>query len=612
MRLLNTKSLDLEIFPTNEDIRYAILSHTWREGEVTFADLHQHEKRTEARGWDKIRRSCEIASELGFDYIWVDTCCIDKTSSAELSEAINSMFHWYEKAEVCIAYLDDLTLAAGSAVVDSDFEQCRWFFRGWTLQELIAPPELRFYSKDWNFVGTRTSLKAIIAKTSRVPDMMLEAHVNGQRQRLDNFSVAEKMSWAANRRTTRPEDMSYCLLGIFDINMPLLYGEGQGKAFRRLQEEIIKSTNDDSIYAWSYSEEQSKKQHFWGLLADTPSAFGQHREGFVVKRSRYLARRSNHVATVSNRGLNVEFALAPLLNDKSDTIFIAMLDCDMQKENSSHSLTPAIILQKMSWHSDSEFVRIRPDFLLVQLMNRIILPTADDLAQMRDGLRLPEAVPRQIFVPHSLSTLRAPRGILFHPTVKEQSHSQRPQDSLVVDVLTQPSEWLYFDERSHDGSIASPGQANHDFFDILSSLQRVQSYVLNFKPFSDLGVTEPTQATILGSLELEIKQQSGWNSWHVCLVTGLEPLPPNPFGTPSMYTVPWYAFETKAKVMAGDLDAVLDKKTRRGWHRLLDDMVLRVDFDLESRHSRLYYNAVLKVITPSERYGTTNNSRPST
>ncbi|KAL7935388.1 heterokaryon incompatibility domain-containing protein [Trichoderma chlorosporum] len=598
MRLLNTNTLELEIFATNEGIRYSILSHTWREGEVTFYDFHQDERRTEARGWNKIRRSCEIAAELGFDYIWIDTCCIDKTSSAELSEAINSMFHWYEKAEVCIAYLDDFTFTKDSAAVGSGFEQCRWFLRGWTLQELIAPRELRFYSAEWNFIGTRTSLKAAIAKISRVPEVILEAHENGQRQRLDEFSVAERMSWAADRMTTRPEDMAYCLFGIFDINMPLLYGEGRDKAFKRLQEEIIRSTNDDSIYAWSYSEEQSKKQHFWGLLADSPSAFRKNREGFVIKRARYLSRHSNHAATVSNSGLKVEFAIAPIQLDASGTIFIAMLDCDMQKDSSSHALTPAILLQKTSWHSDSEFVRIRADYLLVLLMNRIILPADDDLAPLRDGFRLPEAVPRQLFIPHSLSALRSPRGIMFQPVVNDQENL-RLKDSLLVDVISQPSEWIFFEERSISigtESTAFPFETRHDF-------TKVKSYVLNFDPSSDLGVTQPTQATVLGLVGLEVKQQSGWNSWHVFLVTGLEPLPPNLFGTPSLYTVPWYAFETKEKVMARELDAVLDKKKRRGWHTLLNDTVLRADFDLTSRHSRLYYNAVLKLVIPSVRYG---------
>jgi hypothetical protein len=288
MRLLNTKSKDLEVFATNEEIRYAILSHTWGREEVTFADLLENERRADLEGWGKIHQSCEIAAHLGFDYLWIDTCCINKTSSAELSEAINSMFLWYEKAEVCIAYLEDVSWMDDPAKDGSQFGQCRWFSRGWTLQELIAPPELLFYSQEWKLIGTRTSLRNAITKVSLIPDVMLTAHANGQRQSLDDFSVAEKMSWAASRQTTRPEDMAYCLFGLFDINMPLLYGEGHVKAFKRLQEEIIKSTNDDSIYAWSYSEELSKRQHFWGLLAESPSAFGRHGNDFVLKRARYL------------------------------------------------------------------------------------------------------------------------------------------------------------------------------------------------------------------------------------------------------------------------------------------------------------------------------------
>lgn len=301
MRLLNTKSLSLEVFATCEDISYAILSHTWREEEVTLADLLDHERRTRLQGWAKIRQSCQIAAHLGFELIWIDTCCIDKTSSAELSEAINSMFQWYEKAGVCIAYLDDVAWTDSPTKDDSQFGQCRWFSRGWTLQELIAPPELRFYSREWEFVGTRSSLKDAIAKISHVPEMMLEAHADGHhRHSLDGFSVAEKMSWAASRVTTRPEDLAYCLLGLFDINMPLLYGEGRVKAFMRLQEEIIKSTNDDSIYAWSYPEELSKRQHFWGLLAESPSAFRRDDDDFVLKRARYI----KHLSNLTDTSLN--------------------------------------------------------------------------------------------------------------------------------------------------------------------------------------------------------------------------------------------------------------------------------------------------------------------
>ncbi|RFU81841.1 hypothetical protein TARUN_350, partial [Trichoderma arundinaceum] len=580
MRLLNTKSLDLEVFATNEEIRYAILSHTWGSEEVTFVDLLQNDRTAKAQGWDKISQSCGIAAHLGFDYIWIDTCCIDKSSSAELSEAINSMFQWYEKAVVCIAYLEDVSSADDLTKYGSQFERSRWFTRGWTLQELIAPPELLFYSKEWSRIGTRTSLKAAITKISRIPDAMLQDHEDGQRQSLDDFSVAEKMSWAASRATTRPEDLAYCLLGIFDINMPLLYGEGRVKAFKRLQEEIIKSTNDDSIYAWSHPQDISRKQHFWGLLADDPSAFGRHSDAFVLKRARYLTKRSNHMAAASNRGLNVELALAPLPGDKSGTIFIAVLDCDMRQDDSSHALTPAIILQKTSWHSDAEFVRIRPDYLFMLSMNRIILPEDGGFTRM-GHTRLAEATPRQLFIPHNLSARRSPRGILFRPEVAPL----HPNDNFIVKVLSQPSSWLYFDERrpnmratkGHAAGQKARGSTGEEL-----PYVRSESYVLNFEHSSDLGVTEPAQATILGTLELEITPVGGLNSWHVCLITGLEPLPPNPFGTPSLYTVPWYAFEKKATVAAGELDDVLLKGRRRKEHKLLDK-VLGVEFDLESR-----------------------------
>ncbi|TFB00253.1 hypothetical protein CCMA1212_007948 [Trichoderma ghanense] len=596
MRLLNTRTLELEVFATPEEARYAILSHTWGEGEVTFADVHQPQKGT--RGWGKIRQSSEMAFNLGFPYIWIDTCCIDKTSSAELSEAINSMYQWYEKAGICIVFLEDL--ATTDEPTTPEFAQCRWFSRGWTLQELIAPSELLFYSKDWNLIGTRTSLKSIIAKGSSIPEEMLDINAHSQRERLDECSVAEKMSWAANRTTTRPEDLAYCLLGIFDINMPLLYGEGQVKAFKRLQEEIIRSKNDDSIYAWSYPEEKSAKQHFWGLLADDPSAFKRrHGDGVAIKRARYLTRRSNSDTTVSNRGLTVELALTPLPEDKSGTIFVALLDCDMQQEESSNALTPGIILQKTSWHNDAEFVRIRPDYLLMLLMNRIVVAgdsNGGPFAPLLERVRLSEARPRQVFVPHKLSPPRSPRGILFHPEV---AVSRLPLDlgtGVLVDVLSQPSDWLFYDEMRIDRNMArelAVGSAeHHDPPGLRSTRLRTKSYVLTFDKPSDLGVTEPM---ILGSLELEINLSHGWNLWHVCLVTGLEPLPPNPVGTPSLYTAPWYAFVDKDKMSAGRLDDVLVKENRRK-KKLLSGRLLRAHFELEARHSRLYYKVGLKAV----------------
>jgi hypothetical protein len=202
------------------------LSHTWEEEEVSFSNIIEMvQGYTHKRGWYKIQKSCEQSLEDNLDYVWVDTVCIDKSSSAELSEAINSMFKWYRNATVCYAYLCDLP--------DLKFKDSRWFTRGWTLQEMIAPENLRFCDKEWNFKGSKLDLLEPLTQITGTPTRILQ----GGNLRFQ--SVARKMSWASKRTTTRIEDMAYCLLGIFEISMPLLYGE-ESQAFLRLQEEIIK------------------------------------------------------------------------------------------------------------------------------------------------------------------------------------------------------------------------------------------------------------------------------------------------------------------------------------------------------------------------------------
>jgi hypothetical protein len=165
-------------------------------------------------------------------------CCIDKGSSAELSEAINSMFRWYERAVVCYVYLSDI-----HSTEASDINTAKWFRRGWTLQELLAPATVRFYTASWNFIGTKLDLISTITSVTGIDADTLRG------ADLDHISIAKKMSWAATRETTRVEDGAYCLLGIFDVNMPLLYGEAE-RAFQRLQEEILKVSNDQSLFAW--------------------------------------------------------------------------------------------------------------------------------------------------------------------------------------------------------------------------------------------------------------------------------------------------------------------------------------------------------------------------
>jgi hypothetical protein len=265
MWLIHTQSLQLEEFIGVDPPPYAILSHTWDIEEVSFRDMINGPSKTTRgkKGYQKIKQTCRIARKASLDYAWVDTCCIDKSSSAELSEAINSMFQYYKRAKICYAYLSDLPSGIWQ---DETFAKCRWFGRGWTLQELLAPATVDFYDAAWVRVRTKTEATDIISQITGIdPDYLWHP---GQ---IRHASVAVRLSWASGRTTTREEDMAYCLLGLFDINMPLLYGEGQ-KAFIRLQEEIVKRTNDLSLLAWK-KQADHKAEYGCGVLASAPSAF---------------------------------------------------------------------------------------------------------------------------------------------------------------------------------------------------------------------------------------------------------------------------------------------------------------------------------------------------
>ncbi|KAI0376938.1 HET-domain-containing protein [Hypomontagnella monticulosa] len=250
MRLLNAKTKKVREFLGVEVPPYAILSHTWGANEVTFADIQgtwPSYRRRES--WKKIEWCCREALEDDLEYVWVDTCCIDKSSSAELQEAINSMFQWYETSEVCYAYLEDVEPGEEPEAEGSSFSRSRWHSRGWTLQELIAPEQVIFFDSSWNPIGTRVTLRHTISLITGIDQFVLENIVINGRYPLRRTSIAQKMSWVARRSTTRPEDMAYCLLGIFGVHMPMLYGEGTN-AFVRLQEEIMKSSHDQTVLAW--------------------------------------------------------------------------------------------------------------------------------------------------------------------------------------------------------------------------------------------------------------------------------------------------------------------------------------------------------------------------
>ncbi|KAE8385587.1 hypothetical protein BDV23DRAFT_188106 [Aspergillus alliaceus] len=304
MRLIRTQPpLDLEEFSENEVPPYAILSHRWGSEEVTFEEMTNKDERIKRKaGYRKIEQFCARVARDGFEYAWVDTCAINKDSSAELSEAINSMFGWYQRAKVCYAYLSDAD--------EGTISQSQWFTRGWTLQELIAPPTVLFLAKDWSEIGNKTCLSALIQEITGIDEGILLGSSRPQ-----DFSIAKRMSWAAGRRTTRTEDVAYCLMGIFNVNMPLLYGEGE-RAFARLQEEIMKDSDDQTLFAWENDDISFESPS--GLLARSPADFKP--TGGVVP---FHFSKDAAPFALTNRGIRMHLPLIPPYGKQT----MAILEC---------------------------------------------------------------------------------------------------------------------------------------------------------------------------------------------------------------------------------------------------------------------------------------------
>jgi Heterokaryon incompatibility protein (HET) len=243
MRLLSSHtddSFSLTRFASNNIPSYAILSHTWEADnqEVTFQDICNTTGNSK-NGYRKIQFCGQQAQKDGLQYFWVDSCCIDQSSSAELSTAINSMFRWYRDATKCYVYLSDVSTGKYTTLLEvswkSAFHQSRWFTRGWTLQELLTPPSVEFFSQEGIRLGDKESLELQIEQITGIPIQALRGDP------LSQMSVDKRLSWIANRDTTVEEDIAYSIFGLFNIYMPLIYGEGAINALRRLGEEIEKS-----------------------------------------------------------------------------------------------------------------------------------------------------------------------------------------------------------------------------------------------------------------------------------------------------------------------------------------------------------------------------------
>ena len=341
MRLLNTKTFEFKNFYNTSLPEYAILSHRWRDedDEVSYKQLRKGSVPADLPGLAKIQNFCRLADTKGFQWAWIDTCCIDKRSSAELSEAINSMFKWYRRSAECYVHMADVEFSDDELSMRRQFEETfwdapdgwvgfrerfgksSWFERGWTLQELIAPDHIVFFDSHWNEIGPLKQLYKDVAKVTGIDE-----HYLAPRSRFRIWpSVATRMSWASRRHTSREEDIAYCLLGIFDVNMPLLYGEGAEKAFIRLQTEIMKDSDDESLFAWTSDQSHSS------LFAGRPSYFANSGDIAVPPHRRGISRPPY---STTSRGLEIALPRKHLQLSQDDKFVRLFLRCGRRSDPS--------------------------------------------------------------------------------------------------------------------------------------------------------------------------------------------------------------------------------------------------------------------------------------
>ncbi|KAI0545175.1 HET-domain-containing protein [Xylaria curta] len=315
MHLLDTTTYELrsDNHLTFREEGYAVLSHRWVGQEITYDQL-----KDEIEGLrsdpapartpqlDKICRAAETARNLGIKWIWIDSCCINRVNTIEQTESINSMLKWYSDATICITYLNDVQKheSYGNALDTKCLDSLErngpsiWFSRGWTLQELLSPQDMRFYDKDWNFIGTKTTLARVLEEITGIDKRYLT-----REERFETACIATKMSWMAGRTTTRVEDIAYSMLGILNINMTTQYGEGL-RAFKRLQQALLSMSGDESLFSWKMPDRNNRSKFIygsdqyiaweadeWSLLAPSPDWF-KDPENMTAERRPHIEMRS--------------------------------------------------------------------------------------------------------------------------------------------------------------------------------------------------------------------------------------------------------------------------------------------------------------------------------
>ncbi|KAL3426462.1 het domain protein [Phlyctema vagabunda] len=330
---------------------YAILSHVWGspKDEVSFEDMLAGTGESK-KGYAKLVGCCKQAQKDGLAYIWVNTCCINKASSAELSEAIVSMFQYYEQSEVCYAYLEDVLVNCdtGSDLDSSSFSDSAWFTRAWTLQELVAPQHVKFFDRSWAPIGHKVDehVRTIIERVTRIDSTVLTYPFS-----MRVVSVAKKMSWAAERRATRTEDKAYSLMGIFGVYMPPLYGEGN-HAFIRLQEAILRTSNDHTIFAWTSPPAASLSrglEYVSTMLALSPDQFKGSSEFRPLPHTEHGGHKLDY--NVTNAGLSIRLPLLKV--NQVEGLYAGFLSCT---EGEDH-IPSAILLRSTKTTPTGHFWR---------------------------------------------------------------------------------------------------------------------------------------------------------------------------------------------------------------------------------------------------------------
>ncbi|KAI4186861.1 MAG: hypothetical protein L6R41_003187 [Letrouitia leprolyta] len=362
MRLLHTGNLQFQELTGEQIPEYAILSHRWTSYEVSYQDFPLYRNHRCSSKYAKIKDHCRFARHHDFQWVWIVTCCIDKKSSAELSEAINSMYEWYKRARIYHVYLADVLMAldrhgkCNEQKVRADFRASEWFTRGWTLQELLAPTRLAFLDSDWNVIGhNRMFHKPHDKEGSQVGRLLNDiSQASGISmkdlvQDPEAQCFARKMSWLSKRRTTREEDMAYCMLGLCGVNMPLLYGEGR-KAFIRLQSEFIKISDDESVFAWFSTSSRIGN----GILAASPLAFWRSQH---VEVHRSLIGKRPYLMT--NKGLQYQIPRHRSDPDTQPSVgdtYPLLLDCGVEHAANPFQVTLSVriplILGTQGWERD--------------------------------------------------------------------------------------------------------------------------------------------------------------------------------------------------------------------------------------------------------------------